>query len=404
MKLLLFLCLPLSVLAQSIYDSIPVHEYKFSYQINAEYSSEGVRVHRVAQDFSYIGQDAEALQVPNEVEIAWGFDTLTEADRAYFEQFKAVNAVDYLIERSAQEQIMILNEAHHKPRHRVFVRQLLQGLYDNGYRYFGLEVLLNSFQDSTQLCFDSLLQERGYPLCSPITGTYTVEPQMANLIRDAIQIGYTLFAYERTQKGDREFFQAQNIKRKVLDKDPDAKILLHCGWYHILEDENRDKSWMAKQLQEMTGINPFTVYQDMLIERWVTPESPFFTMMHEEEPSLFINDAGEIYNGKKDFKHFDALLYHPRTRYIYNRPDWLLDIAENQIYQLDNRRIKVGFPCLIKAYRKGEMPEAVPIDIIEKESAWDFTALVLPPGEYRLEILNISGQKQEIPVSISAKE
>ena len=255
MRFYLFLLFPISVSGQSIYDTIPLYEDKFSYQINAEYASEGARIHRIAQDFSYIGQDAEALQVPNEIELEWGFDTLTEADEAYFRQFEAVEAVNYIVERSTREQIIILNEAHHKPRHRVFARRLLQGLYDNGYRYFGLETLGNDFRDSTQFMLDSLMQQRGYPLYSPISGTYTREPQMANLIREAIRIGFTLFAYERDRQGDRELIQAQNIKRKILDKDPEAKIFLYCGWYHLLEAENRGKKWMAQYLKELSGID-----------------------------------------------------------------------------------------------------------------------------------------------------
>lgn len=400
MKFLLCLLFPLSIFAQSIYDTIPLLPYKFSYQINAEYSVKGVRAHRVAQDFSYIGQDAEALQVPNEVEIEWGFDTLREADKVYFQQFKAVNAIDYILERSTQEQIIILNEAHHKPRHRVFTRQLLQGLYDNGYRYFGVEDINGDYRDSTQFMLDSLMQERGYPLNSPISGTYIHEPQMSNLIREAINIGFTLFAYDRDRPGDREWIQAENIKRKILDKDPQAKILIQCGWYHLLEEEGQSKIWMASHLKRLTGIDPFTIYQDLLIERWCMPESPFFNLTTADTPTLFINEAGEVYNGKKDFSLFDALLYHPRTYYIFNRPNWLLDIPGNQFYHLKKNLIQTGYPCLVKAYKKNDPVEAVPIDVIELESEWDFTALVLQPGSYRLEIMNTLKQVQELIIEV----
>ena len=401
MKLLfLLLSLPIALMAQNPTEEIPLNEYKFSYQIKAEYASKASRVHRIAQYFSYIGQDAEALQVPNEVDIEWGFDTLTEADKAYFQQFSPVDAVDYIIERSAQEQIIILNEAHHKPRHRLFVRRLLQGLYDNGYRYFGLETLSNNLKDDMALLGDTLLQKRGYPINSYITGTYTTEPQMANLIREAIEIGFTLFAYERTAKGDREKFQAENIKRKILDQDPEAKILIHCGWYHALESENRDKKWMAQYLREITGINPFTIYQDLLIERHCMPESPFFSLMHADKPTIFVNEQGEAYNGKANFDKFDVLLYHPRTSYIYNRPNWLFDLEEHRSYSVNRKQILVDYPCMIKAYKTTDSSDATPVDIIEVESQWDFTALVLTPGAYRLEIINTVGKRQELTIEV----
>lgn len=400
MRILLLLFISISLQAQGLYDSIPVHEYKFSYQINVEYSSAAARIHRIAQDLSYIGQEAEAMQIPNGPELEWGFDAISEEDEAYFQTFQAVDAVDYIVNRSANEQVIIINEAHHKPRHRVFTRQLLKGLYDNGYRYFGLETLSNSTIDSSHIMLDTLLQERGYPLNSPITGTYIKEPQMANLIREALAIGFTIFAYERVVPGDRELIQARNIKRKILDKDPDAKILIHCGWYHALESPNRGKKWMAQYLREITGINPFTIYQDILIEEHGRKESPFFRLMQADQPSIFVNDSGATYNGKPDFDKFDALLYQPRTRFIFNRPHWLLAIPDNQIYRLNHERIKIGYPCMVKAFKLDEPAEAVPIDIIELASKWDFTALILPPGNYRLDISNTVKKRQEIRIKV----
>jgi hypothetical protein len=45
------------------------------------------------------------------------------------------------LNRAKNEKLIIINEAHHNIKHRVFTTSLLQGLYDNGYRFFGLEAL-----------------------------------------------------------------------------------------------------------------------------------------------------------------------------------------------------------------------------------------------------------------------
>lgn len=170
--------------AQSLYDSIPLHDYPFSREIRSELATGGQYLSRIAEQFSYIARYDEALRVPNDPDWEWGFDTMSADQRAYFERFRPVDAVDYLLEKAAGEQILILNEAHHKPQHRIFTRRLLRGLHEQGYRYFGLEALSNNPFDTTGLLLDTALQRRGYPLNSPITGTYVREPQMGLLIRD----------------------------------------------------------------------------------------------------------------------------------------------------------------------------------------------------------------------------
>lgn len=388
------LCIPQilfwsGVIGQSTEFKIPLHTYKFSQEIAQAQAGDSIRIPTAAQYYSYIGEYQKALSVPNEIDLEWGFDTLTEADIKHFMAFEAQDAVDAIIKQATNEQIIIINEAHHKPRHRIFVRKLLKGLYANGYRYFGLEALSNCEQVPPPYC-DTALMQRGYILNSPLSGTYVTEPQMGNLIEEAVSIGFELFAYEYFGQG-RDSLQAQNISN-ILKQDPDAKILILCGWYHLLEEESQGRKWMANYLREMTSINPFTIYQDILIERNCSPESPFFTSMQYDKETVFINLQGAFYNGKPDLQLFDALVYHPRTRYIMNRPDWLVNYDNNKIYTPQD--IAVPFPCLIKAFPSTRDNNSTPIDIIEKEYPNDPTALVLPPGHYRLEYLSITGEKQ----------
>ena len=379
-----------SMSGQQTENAIPLYEYKFSREIAEGLSTGEMHIVKASQYYSYIGEYQKALSVPNEFHaLEWGFDTLTAGDKRYFEGFRPVNAVDAIIERAKSEQIVILNEAHHKPIHRVFTKKLLKGLFKNGYRYFGLEALPNCDYVPSEVC-DSLLNERGYPLNSPLSGTYVTEPQMSNLIREAIDIGFKLFPYDRFGEG-RESYQAAYIA-KVLDQDPDAKILILCGGYHLLESEIRGKRFMGYYLKEKTGIDPFTIYQDILIERNCTQESPFLEMMDYDEEKVFLNEAGDFYNGRADFEMFDALVYHPRTKYMWNRPSWLVNFEGNQVFYV--KGIEVGYPCIIKAYNINEGNELVPVDIIEKEYEFDPTVLVLPKGKYRLEITDITGQQE----------
>lgn len=387
--ILFFICIS-SASARSLnIDTMPLHRYNFSTEILDKYASGELRSGQPAVHYSFIGEYFKALSFPNEVEIEWNFDTLTQKDRRYFEQFSSKNAFEAIIDRAENEKIIIINEAHHKPLHRVFVRLLLKGLYSKGYRVLCLEAL-NNCQVKTWAECDSTLNARGYPVSSPLSGYYIVEPQMGNLIREAIRLGFTVRSYEQTGE-DRELNQAKNIK-KIIEEYPYDKVLVLCGWYHLLEEENQNQTWMASHLRGITGINPFTIYQDILIERVATPESPFMEMMNYDEPTIFVDPQNSLYNGFPDNKLFDALVYHPRTKYLYNRPDWLLWDKNNKVYFFDD--LGENYPYLIKAYKKEEGLEAVPIDIIEKSYKGDTKALILPPGKYILQVRDLKGNEK----------
>lgn len=376
---------------------IPLHSYPMGNQIAKELAEGKMKITKAAQYYSYIGEYQIAATMPHEVKLEWGFDSLQDVDREYFKHFTPIIAAEKIIQRASEEQIIIVNEAHHKPAHRLFTRSLLKGLYAQGYRYFGLEALSNCAYLPEEYC-DDQLNQRGYPYNSPLSGTYVMEPQMGNLIREAIEIGFTIFAYEKFGKG-REQQQAKYIA-KLLEDNPQAKILIHCGWYHLLEAPNRGRTWMATYLQELTGINPFTVYQDILVERPNAKESPFYSMMNFDQPMVFVDETGQFYNGFKDFDLFDALVYHPRTIYTHNRPQWLTEYGANELYNVPKEQITVGYPCLIKAFRAGEPDTAVPVDIIQREYETDPTALVLSPGIYRLVISNSLEEYQEMKVTM----
>ncbi|MBX9449469.1 MAG: hypothetical protein KL787_07030 [Taibaiella sp.] len=66
-----------------------------------------------------------------------------KTDSLLFDDHRLFNARDYIVHRSKDEEIIIINEAHHVPLHRIFTRSLLKDLYNNGYRYLGLEALFD---------------------------------------------------------------------------------------------------------------------------------------------------------------------------------------------------------------------------------------------------------------------
>lgn len=376
--------------AQSVTDGRKQNDYYFSTQILNSVTKDN---HQVASwQLSFIGDYKKALQYADSS--AREFPDIARKDSVYFKIFSPVAANGYMAEHAAKEQIVIVNEAHHSPRHRVFTLSLLQDLYNCGYRYFGAETL--SFADT-------LLNQRKYPLRS--SGWYSVEPQYGELIRQALKIGFQVFDYEaRTLEAiqdskAREINQAGNIKA-ILTKDPDAKILIHAGFDHIRED-SVGGAWgkaMAGRLRELTGINPFTINQEMMTERSsASYENPYFRMADASESSFFINEKRILFNGPSGATaRFDARLFHPRTKMFHGRPDWLYLNGKRKPYTVTAQEGRITAPCLVFAYYDNEDYEhAVPADVIEVKDFKAENTLVLFPGKYRIIIKDINGNIEE---------
>lgn len=310
---------------------IQLYELKSSDQILKDLKAGKLHEASAAYLFTYIGKYREALE-QYEVPLAWGLDAMSPAEKADFQRYRPVNAYRYLEQRTQDENIVIISEAHHKIQHRVFTRNMLSTLYSNGFRYLGIETLTTSTKDQEHLLMDPDLQQRGYPLNGPMSGTYTREPQMSNMIREAIDMGFEIFGYERAIGGEeRDVRQAKNILRFMGDH-PGSKVVIHCGWYHAIESnypKREDTYYMAHIIKQLSGIDPLTIYQDALSERLLDAESPYYKMVKSEDVSVLLNDEGEVYNGKAGEDHFDILVYHPRTKYRKNRPDWLYHLPDH---------------------------------------------------------------------------
>ncbi len=370
-----------------------VYEPKFSLEIEEALASDKITESRAVTYFSNIGEYEKAIS-SQDVPIQWKLDTMTLADRNNFLKFQPKNAFDYLSEVTKKEQIVIISEAHQKPQHRIFTAKMLKALYANGFRHLGIEAVNPDFTktDSIYFLFDAKLNERGYALYKTKTGTYTLEPQMSNMIRTAIALGFKIFAYEKfTREKDRDLQQALNVQR-YMNKHPDGKIVLHCGWFHAIESsfpKIKKDNWMAYHLKNITGIDPYTIYQDALSEKRILPESPYYQMIKVDKMSVLVHEEGTVFNGVDTVNHFDVLVYHPRTTYIKGRPNWLLELEGNRLIKIKKNKVaKNNYPVIVKAILQAEGKEAVPVDVLEIKSRKDIKRLVLPKGKYLIEMID----------------
>lgn len=260
--------------------------------------------------------------------------------------------------------MLIINEAHHMPQHRVFTASLLEDLYASGYRYLGLEALA-----------DDSINIRKYPLLK--SGFYTQEPAFGNMLKHALNLGFTLFGYEASEGKngkEREIEQAQNIK-KFMESHSEGKVLIHCGYAHAYENEYQ--AWekaMAGRIKEYLSIDPFTVEQTLFLERADPGKNHLFiSSIKDTEPQILMDEKEQVFKGYTP--QTDVVVIHPATRTIKGRPHWLY--PQKKEYYIP-RKITSG---IIFAYRKGEN-EGVPADIIEADHS--SSPLLLRPGNYHL--------------------
>ncbi|MCL7763770.1 hypothetical protein MPF19_10115 [Polaribacter sp. Z014] len=165
--------------------------------------------------------------------------------------------LDTIIKEAKNHKIVMINENHFYPNHRLLISDLLVRLREIGFSYLALEAL-----DTKQ---DSLLNlENSYPTLE--TGFYTSEQNYSNLIRKAKELGYQFIAYENTDNNkNREIGQAENIFNKTFKLNPNNKVLVLAGIDHILEKPTKKgKEWMATIFKEKYNIDPLTISQTHL--------------------------------------------------------------------------------------------------------------------------------------------
>ena len=397
------LCFAIALIGSGLIGENEDGPYQLSERIRSAFLRDSTRskADRAADAFSYVGEYQQAL-IYNDKEYTprWALKGVVKAgDSLFLQACKPVNATDYIIRQARNEQIIIINEAHHNPLHRVFTASLLKGLYQAGFRYLGAETL--SVRDSS-------LNQRKYPVIA--SGYYTKEPQYGNLIREALQLGYQVFPYEAITDDEfasgksREIAQARHVEA-VLKQDPKAKILLHCGYDHVVEVP-LTTSWqkaMAGRLKEFTGIDPMTIDQQQWTElSQPTKEHPLYQSMHIGEASIYLNAKGEVYPGLS-LGRTDVQVAHPRTNYQHGRPTWLLRAGQWKPYPLKQAQCSLKLPCLALAYRADEpmgkqnlAEQPIPVDVVELKDWQEKKSLILPPGKYRVLFQDSSGNQQEV--------
>lgn len=353
---------------------------------------------------SFVGNYSAAIAL-DDVLVSPRTDTAAAADETRG-GYRPEDARDAILKLAETRQVIMVNEAHHMPQHRAFTLTLLRGLYQRGFRYFAAETLDER---------DTALEKRGYPTLE--TGYYLRDPVFADLIRTALALGYRVIPYEARKPASpygssnpladinaREREQAENLKNRILLRDPQAKMLVHVGYGHHseqtteleFEGKKGELKLMGGRFKELTGIDPLTIDQTVMREHSAPQfENPFYRWANEpararSHPTVFRNSNREDLRTPGSAGSVDLLVVHPRTRIEDGRPTWLrLRGARSSFRVPKELRAHLKPRCLVQAFIASEEKHlAIPIDQFEVVTGHP-KALTLPrKGRFRVRVVD----------------
>lgn len=283
-----------------------------------------------------------------------------------------INIRDKIVKEAINHNWLIINEQHHNSHHRVTLELLLKDLFEQGYRNLGMEQLSN----------DSMLNTRAYPIST--SSKYYQDPQLFNVVRTALDIGYSIFPYDHNCKNsgyEREECEAQNIIQQA--KISKGKTVILCGYDHGVEGEHR--SWgtaMAGVLKKTMNEDVLTVNQTYLSEHSkLSFANPYYQSI-DFSKAVVVDDPDSLLLPRleKVFYPYDLYLYHAMTKYIDDRPSWLLREGYKKVQVKLPESIDLS--CLVFAFNTTEKhPKATPVDIVEINTLKEYATLFIPEGQ-----------------------
>ncbi|HEX5755423.1 MAG TPA: hypothetical protein VFY12_03620 [Arenimonas sp.] len=292
-------------------------------------------------------------------------------------------AVDAIVARAASEQVVMINEAHHVARTRWLTLSLLAPLRRQGFTHLALEAL---YEDG------DALQKRGHAQTE--SGYYLQEPVFAELVREALRLGYQLHRYE--YQGDapeqqaRETGQAENL-HALLRENPKARVLVHAGYAHIYRNDPASLfgvRTMVEEFERLSGVRALTVEQSYLFDRpdrdnnHPAYERGWTAWQRDQgeatpRPFVLLDATGTPWSMKPDV--FDISVFLP----VAADGAWRSLDGRHRLRTLPDSLCAGQRPCLLEARHADEPAEALPVDRQWLENG-EAAALWLPPGCFRL--------------------
>lgn len=301
---------------------------------------------------------------------------------------QSVDAKTVIAGNAMREQVVMINEAHNNPQHRAFIYSLLEDFYREGFRYLAMETFTN---------------REGYTPkeLNTFTGYYTNEPVGGELVRKALELGFTLYPYEDTvarhTSMQRDSAQAAHLF-ELVKKEPKARILVVAGYGHIAERQLiAGYTPMAMTFKTLSGIDPLTIDQTSMSEGSSSAEG---NLLYKQFMQRYVlTESSIVLVDKKPWLfeqlRFDFVIVHPPAVYHNNRPDWLSLYGARKETLITPGEKKL---FLLQAYYADEYNEQVLGQLVPADQTYTaadngYYSLYLRPGKYKLVSRDISYKK-----------
>lgn len=329
--------------------------YKFSKDIDINKNES------VCFDLCAIGKDKDAQKCYDRF-----YPSIIFNNEANYYVFSCQSYINNYIKRS-NPRLIAINEAHHASHHRVFMQSLLPYLYQNGYRHLAIEGLSKD---------DLKINERKFPKFM-FSGFYLRDPEFGNMVRKALELGFTLIAYD--QRGpNREEKSANELCDYIFENKVD-KLIVYAGYDHIREKMPPDKKSLVMYLNDYLRTDAFTISQTEHLGG-VFKYAPDIC-----EKFYILNTLkGQVYSGID--KDVDIAVFH-------NDNDLVSDYifpgnVELKLYSFF-QHIKYPTQIQIKILKEGLMAIPVAVKEINSFSEWQQTSFSLEKGkEYEIQFID----------------
>lgn len=301
-----------------------------------------------------------------------------------------LSALQEIVDAAKDTTVVIINEAHDRPRHRDFIRQLAIELLPLGYTVFAAETFSRTIDDRPPT---------PYPLTQD--GHYSSEPAFGSLLRDLIERDFRFVPYEHVfdnsdgsqdlyeRTSIREEGQASNLQRIIGSMKETERLLVHVGYSHASEVPissfgGKELAWMAARLKDKSGINPVTIDQTNCLvaegESQVTEPGP-----------------------KSSVDQFDFTIGHPPLQFHRGRPAWRQEAA-TRLVNLRAEFLSTDERVIVEVRPYGEPPDSVPVDRLMLWPGEDLP-LIVDQGRYQLvSYFEISRRSVSGEISVAGDE
>lgn len=292
-----------------------------------------------------------------------------------------VDPVDAISQSTRSARVVVLVEQPHHSRQRAFINDVASALIEDGFDYYASDG------------FDLSNPPLNLPEFAKLDeGLFVREPMFGRLVRnlkarnvkflslDVLMPALTsptpeLLAQRET---DRRILQADRLALKILDSDPDAKVLVH-----LIDPNDTDNSafsnavdypiaQFAERVKQKTGETPLLLGQTKCDAPWTG--------------SVMLPKLGR---GGRHTDKYGIVVAHPVDTLKDGRPEWRRARGDKDV-AVPEQFLNLSQPVIIEARRVDDPEISVPEDRLLLLPG-DTLPLLLPDGSYRIEAWTKNG-------------